>query len=77
MKLIDFLNNCKKLVDENPDALQMEMIAEHGASGSIEEISYPYIDNLSRWNGSGMEDIEDLLPNDYAFDSVIRVYTGN
>jgi hypothetical protein len=76
MKLIDFLNNCKKLVDENPDALQMEMIAEHGASGSIDEISYPFIDKISRWNGSDM-DIEYMLPNDYAFDSVIRVYTGN
>jgi len=76
MILIEFLKRCKKLVDENPDALQMEMFAEHGASGTLDEISNPFIDEISRWDNSDMP-ITEMLPNDYLFDSVIRVYIGN
>jgi hypothetical protein len=76
MILIEFLKRCKKLVDENPDALKMEMFAEHGASGSLDEISSPFIDEISRWEDSDMP-IEEMLPKDYPFDSVIRVYIGN
>ncbi len=72
MILLDFLKECKKLVDENPDALKMEMFAEHGASGSLDEISYPFVDEISRWDDSDM-----MLPRDYPYDNVIRVYIGN
>jgi hypothetical protein len=79
MKLIDFLVCCKKLVDENPDALQMEMFAEHGASGVLDEISNPFVEPISRWtdNVNSEMPIEEYLPRNYKYDSVIRVYTGN
>jgi len=76
MILIDFLKHCKEMIDENPEALKMEMFAEHGASGALDEISHPFIDKISRWKNSDMP-IEDMLPSDYPYDSVIRVYIGN
>jgi hypothetical protein len=76
MILIEFLKRCKKLVDENPEALKMEMFAVHGASGSIDEISSPFIEKLSEADDNE-EIYRDMLPNDYPLDSIIWVYIGN
>lgn len=76
MILIDFLARCKKLVDENPAALHMEMFAEQGASGAIDEICSPYINKVSQWDDSEIP-IREMLPKDYPYDSIIRVCTRN
>lgn len=76
MILIDFLKRCKELVDENPDALKMEMIAIHGASGAIEEMGNPYVKEISEFDDDD-EIIKDMLPRDYPLDSVVWVYIGN
>jgi hypothetical protein len=77
MILIEFLKRCKKLVDENPDALKMEMFAVHGASGAIEEISSPFVEKLSEFGEDEREIYEHILPNDYPLDSIVWVYIGN
>lgn len=74
MTLLEFLKHVKKLVDENPQALHMEMFAMNGASGATDPISHPFVDKINEWDNS--EFVLDL-PKDYKYDSVIRVYTGN
>jgi hypothetical protein len=76
MILSDFLKRCKKLVDENPDVLNMEMLSVDGSSGMINEIGNPCIKEISDFEGSE-EEIEYMLPNDYPFDSFVKVYVGN
>jgi hypothetical protein len=78
MILIDFLKQCKELVDENPDALKMEMFAIHGASGAVDEMGGVYTKKVSEFDSASDECvIEYLLPSDYLLDSVIWVYIGN
>jgi hypothetical protein len=76
MKLIDFLNSCKKLIEENPDALQMEMFGIVGSSGTGSEMGNPYISTIEK-RSSGEFPVEDMLPNDYEYDKIIWVYMGN
>jgi hypothetical protein len=76
MVLREFLLHCKKLIEENPDALNMECFTEEGSSGSLSELSHPFVDKISRWDDSEYS-IGDMLPNDYPFDSVVRIYVGN
>lgn len=75
MTLRQFLKYCKKMVDENPKCLDMEMFAIHGASGSTDEVGSPCIRELSET--SDEELIRDMLPRDYPYDSFIDVYIGN
>ena len=76
MILREFLLHCKKLVEECPDALDMECFTEEGASGSLSELSHPFVDKISRWDDSDMP-IKEMLCSDYPFDSVVRIYVGN
>lgn len=76
MKLIDFLTQCKKIIDKNPNALQMEMFSYHSASGAIDELSYPSISKISS-RGDDEELFKEMLPKDYSYDDVITVSIGN
>ena len=77
MTLFEFLGQCKKMVEENPEALHMEMFAVHSASGAPDEIGYPFVQELSRWENDREFDLFDMLPRDYKYDKIIKVSTGN
>jgi hypothetical protein len=79
--LREFLRDVRSIVDKNPDALDMEMIGAHGGSGELDEIGSVFIREISYFDGYGDEPEnivkEDILCNDYPFDSIIEVYIGN
>lgn len=71
MKLYKWLENIEKMVREHPEALQAELIARHGASGAVDEMSYPSF-RIAR-------DGDDVVDYDMvqAGEPYISVYIGN
>lgn len=76
MILREFLLEIIELIEENPDALNLECFTEESASGSISEVSYPFIAKVSDWDNSEYP-LSDMLPNTYEYDSIIRICVGN
>lgn len=70
MKLREFLTSCKRMLEEFPEALDMEMFATHGASGETNPISSPHVEEVD-------EDIRDMLYRGYDKDLYVEVYIGN
>lgn len=76
MKLIDMLKSIKEVVDENPAALEMEVMGVDGASGAVNNIGYSYIKDISDWDDSEYC-LREMLPKDYPFNKIIELYIGD
>jgi hypothetical protein len=71
-----FLLDAKKLIEDDPKCLDMEMFGECGSSGALYEMSSLNISKVSSWKNSEFP-LEEMLPSDYSHDSIVRVYLGN